>query len=175
MKQYLETGRIVGTHGVRGELKIEPWADSPEAVRKAGRLYWDEGREPVAVKGLRVHKGFVLLTIEDVDTVEKADLFRGRTVYLNRDDVRLPAGKFFLEDLIGLKAVDGETGRVYGRLTKVFQTGANDVYQIEDEAGKSYLFPAVAHMIKKIDAAGGVIELLPIPGIFDSEAVTDEN
>ncbi|WP_242964860.1 ribosome maturation factor RimM [Scatolibacter rhodanostii] len=175
MKQFLETGRIVGTHGVRGELKIEPWADSPAFITKVGKLYWDEGRQPIEVKNLRLHKSFVLLTIHGVDTVEKADLLRGKIVYLNRNDVKLPAGQVFIDDLIGLTAQDGKTGKIYGKLTKVYPTGANDVYEIENEAGQKYLFPAVKHMIKEINLANGIIELLPIPGIFDDEVVTDEN
>ena len=75
----------------------------------------------------------------------------------------------FPQDLIGLKAVDGVTGREYGVLQEVLPTGANDVYRIVDEAGKEYLFPAVKHMIQAIRVEEGVIELLPIPGIFDEE------
>ena len=75
----------------------------------------------------------------------------------------------FQQDLIGLRAVDGSTGTEYGTLEEVLPTGANDVYLIRGAGGKEYLFPAVAHMIQKIDTERGVIELLPIPGIFDNE------
>ena len=175
MKQFLETGRIVGTHGVRGEMKMEPWADSPQFLQKIGKLYWHGGQEEIPVQTLRVHKGYLLMTVEGIDTVELADLRRGEIVYLNRADVKLPAGQHFLDDLIGLAAIDGATGQAYGKLTQVFATGANDVYEIEGENGKKYLFPAVKHMIKRIDTEAGIIELLPIAGIFDDEAVTDEN
>ncbi len=175
MKQFLETGRIVGTHGVRGELKVEPWADSPEFIKRLKRLYWDEGKEEIDINTMRLHKSFVLLTINGVDSVEKADLLRGKVLYLNREDVRLPAGQVFIQDLIGLTVQDGETGRIYGKLTQVFHTGANDVYEIIDENGKLYLFPAVKHMIKNTDIENGRLEVLPIPGIFDDEVVVDED
>ena len=136
-KQFLEAGKIVRTHGVRGELCLEPWADSPE---------------------------FLL----GVDTVEQGDALRGRVLYLNRDGVRLEEGRFFLQDLIGLRAVDGQTGEEYGVLEEVVNTPANDVYRIK-QGEKEYLFPAVAHMIKRTDIEAGVIELLPIPGIFDGD------
>ena len=74
---------------------------------------------------------------------------------------------YFLQDILGLRAVDGNTGREYGVLKEVLPTGANDVYRIVDGAGKEYLFPAVPHMVKRIAVDEGVIELLPIPGIFD--------
>lgn len=117
----------------------------------------------------RVHKGRLLLKLQGVDTVEQGDALRGKVLYLNREDVRLEEGQVFLQDLIGLKAIDGTTGREYGVLQEVLPTGANDVYRIVDGAGKEYLFPAVKHMIQEISLEEGVIRLLPIPGIFDQE------
>ena len=99
--------------------------------------------------------------------MEQGDVLRGKVLYLNRDDVPLEEGQVFLQDLIGLRAVDGVTGQEYGELREVLPTGANDVYRIVDKAGKEYLFPAVKHMIQAIRVEDGVIELLPIPGIFD--------
>ena len=155
--QFLEAGRIVRTHGVRGELVLECWADSPEFVAGVKHLYFDGGKTDAGVVSSRVHKGRLLLKL------------RGKVLYLNREDVRLEEGQVFLQDLIGLKAIDGTTGREYGVLQEVLPTGANDVYRIVDGAGKEYLFPAVKHMIQEISLEEGVIRLLPIPGIFDQE------
>ena len=101
-----------------------------------------------------------------MDTVEQGDALRGRVLYLDRNDVTLPEGEFFLQDIIGLKAVDGETGQEYGVLAEVLPGVANGIYRIVN-GDKEYLFPAVPHMVKKIDPEAGVIQLLPIPGIFD--------
>ena len=74
MKRYLEAGKIVRTHGVRGELCLEPWADSAEFLRQVKEFYFDEeGRRPAGLVGSRVHKGRLLVTLEGVDTVEKGD------------------------------------------------------------------------------------------------------
>ncbi len=79
MKQYLEAGKIVRTHGVRGELVMEVWADSPEFVAKVKELYFDEGgQHPAGLKSSRPHKGRLLLTLAGVDTVEQGDRLRGR-------------------------------------------------------------------------------------------------
>ncbi len=170
MKQYLEAGKIVRTHGVRGEVCLEPWADSPEFLAGFKRLYWDgQGREDAGVLACRVHKGQLLLRLRGVESVEQGDALRGKILYLDRDDVRLEPGQHFVQDLTGLTAVDGSTGQVYGTLREVLPTGANDVYRIVSQEGKEYLFPAVPHMIKRVDLEGGVIQLLPIPGIFDEE------
>lgn len=170
MKQYLEAGKIVRTHGVKGELVMETWADSPEFVAGVKELYFDEsGQRPIGLISSRPHKGRLLLTLEGVGTVEQGDRLRGRVLYLNRDDVKLPEGRFFLEDLIGLCAIDGDTGREYGVIAQIIPAPANNVYRIRDGEGRDYLFPAVEHMIKRTDIEGGVIELLPIPGIFEGE------
>ena len=170
MKQYLEAGKIVRTHGVRGELCLEPWADSPEFLRGIKRFYFDsQGQKDAGLLTSRVHKGQLLLRLRGVDSVEQGDALRGRVLYLDRADVPLEPGQYFLQDLIGLTAVDGNTGREYGVLKDVLPTGANDVYRIVSQEGKEYLFPAVRHMIKETDIEGGRIYLLPIPGIFDNE------
>ena len=168
MKQYLEAGKIVRTHGVRGEVCLEPWADSPEFLHRLKEFYFDSGGARAAgLVSSRVHKGRLLIRLRGVDTVEQGDALRGKVLYLNREDVDLAPGQYFLQDLIGLRAVDGVTGQEYGVLKEVLPTGANDVYRIVSKEGKEYLFPAVPHMIKETDIAGGVISLLPIPGIFD--------
>ena len=166
-KQFLEAGKIVRTHGVRGELVLECWADSPEFLAGLKHLYFAGGSRDAGVVSSRGHKGRVLLKLQGVDTVEQGDALRGKVLYLDRDDVELPEGRYFLQDLIGLKAVDGNTGREYGVLQEVLPTGANDVYRIVDGAGREFLFPAVKHMIQGVDLEKGIIALLPIPGIFD--------
>ena len=164
--QFLEAGRIVRTHGVRGELVLECWADSPEFVAGVKHLYFDGGKTDAGVVSSRVHKGRLLLKLQGVDTVEQGDALRGKVLYLNREDVRLEEGQVFLQDLIGLKAIDGTTGREYGVLQEVLPTGANDVYVIERD-GRRFLFPAVRHMIERTDVEAGIMTVRPIKGIFD--------
>lgn len=168
-QQFLEAGRIVRTHGVRGELVLEPWADSPEFLTGIRQFSLDPaGQRTVEVLASRIHKGRLLLRLRGVDTVEQGDALRGKVLYLDRDGVRLEEGRFFLQDLLGCSVVDGVTGQVYGVLEEVLSTPANDVYRIKN-GEREFLFPAVEHMIKGTDLEAGVIEVLPIPGIFDNE------
>ena len=67
--QYLEAGQVVGTHGVRGELRVQPWCDSPAQFAALTTLYWDAGKTPIKVK-CRPHKNIVLVKMEGVDTVQ---------------------------------------------------------------------------------------------------------
>lgn len=168
-KEFLEAGRIVGTHGIRGELRVEPWCDSAEFLTGFKTLYWENGATPVKVISSRVHKSLVLLKLEGVESATQGDLLRGKVLYLARKDAKLPEGRYFIQDLLDMEVQDADTGAVYGRLREVFQTGANDVYRIQGENGKEYLFPAVEEMIVDTDLENGVIKVRPISGIFDSE------
>lgn len=172
VKQFLEAGRIVGTHGVRGEMRVEPWCDSAEFLNKIKRLYFDEGRADAGVLSSRVHKNLLLIRLKGVNSATEADLYRGRVLYLDRNSVRLPKNRYFIEDLIGLTVQDDATGAVYGTVQEVFETGANNVYRIVNAQGEEFLFPAVDAMIAKTDIEAGKLFVRPIPGIFNDNAET---
>ena len=87
-KQYLEIGKVVNTHGIRGDIKVQPWCDSPEFLAEFETLYRKD-HSPVTVTHAKVHKGCVLMHLEGVDTVEQAQAMRGMTLYMDRDDVEL--------------------------------------------------------------------------------------
>ncbi|MBQ3928899.1 MAG: 16S rRNA processing protein RimM, partial [Clostridia bacterium] len=131
-KQYIESGKIVGTHALKGEVRIEPWCDSAEFLCRFRRLYFADGTE-VKVVSARAHKNIVIVHFDGINKVEQADLLRGKVVYINRDDVNLPKGTNFIQDLLGLKVLDAENGSEYGEITDVLKTGANDVYQVTRE------------------------------------------
>lgn len=165
-KRYLEAGEVVSTHGVRGEMRVQPWCDSPEMLAKLRTLYWDaEGRQPVRVKS-RPHKTLVLIKADGIDTVQDAAARRGHVLYLDRHDVKLAKGQYFICDLIGLRVVDADTGEEYGVLTDVSATGANDVYHM-DHQGREVLIPVIPPVIDTVDVDGGVVKIRPIEGLFD--------
>ncbi len=165
-KPFLEAGQIVGTHGVRGEVRVQPWCDSPEVFASLKTLYWDAaGTQPVRVKS-RVHKNLALAKIEGVDTVQDAALLRGRILYLDRRDLDL-GDRYFIQDLVGLAVVDAESGTVYGELTDVSNTGANDIYHMRTPDGKEILIPVIPDIIRQVDIDGGRIAICPMKGLFD--------
>ena len=166
-KQFLDSGKIVGTHGIRGEVRIEPWADSPAFLSAFKTLYLDERGETAIKVRSRPHKNITLCKIEGVDTIEDAERLRGKIVYINRDDIRLEEGVHFVQDLIGLEIRDADSGMVYGTLTDVLRTGANDVYEITDGDGKKYLAPVIEEVVTEINVDGGYVLLRPMKGIFD--------
>lgn len=168
-KQFLDSGKIVGTHGIKGEVRIDPWCDSPEFLCAFKKLWLDEnGTEFIEVKS-RPHKNITLTKIKGVDTIEAAEKYRGKVVYINRDDINLAEGVHFVQDLIGLEVKDADNGRVYGKISDVLRTGANDVYEIKDADGKTYLAPVIDDVVKEINVNDGYVLIVPMKGIFDDE------
>lgn len=168
-KQYLETGKIVGTHGIRGEVRIEPWCDSPEFICEFDRLYLDDNGQTFIDIKARPHKNIALCKIKGIDTIEEAEKMRGKIVYINRDDIELEDGVNFVQDLIGLEIRDADNDNIYGTLTDVIYTGANDVYEITDENGKKYLAPVIDEVIIETNVDDGYVLIRPMKGIFDDE------
>ena len=168
-KQYLDTGKIVGTHGIKGEVRIEPWCDSPQFLSEFKKLYLDaDGETFIEVKS-RPHKNITLAKIKGVETVEQAEKLRGKIVYINRDDIILEEGVNFVQDLIGLEVRDAENSTVYGKITDVLRTGANDVYEITDSNNKKYLAPVIDEVIIERNIDNGYVLIRPMKGIFDDE------
>lgn len=168
-KQYLESGKIVGTHGIKGEVRIEPWCDSPQFLASFKKLYLDDrGETSVEVKS-RPHKNITLCKIKGVDNIDDAQRLRGKIVYIDRGDIRLGEGVNFVQDLIGLDVLDADTQKNYGKLTDVLRTGANDVYEITSGDGKKYLAPVIDEVIIEKNIDKGFVLIRPMKGLFDDE------
>ena len=159
-KQYIEAGRIVNTHGVAGEVKIEVWLDSPQFLKSFKRCFID--RREVKLLSARVHKGFLIVKLEGVEDVYAAMALKGRTVFIDRADARLPKGAFFLQDIIGASVVD-ESGSEIGKLVDVMETPASNVYVVKGE--REHLIPAVPEFILSTDADNGIITVHLIEGM----------
>ena len=167
-KQFLEAGKVVGTHGVRGELRIDPWCDSPAFLAKFKLLYFDEGKTAVKVN-CRPHKNIALLTVKGIGSIEEADTLRGKVLYIDRDNVRLDEGEHFVQDIIGLAVTDIDSGEVYGTVTDVLKTGSNDVYEMEDADRKRFYIPVIPDIVQELDFDKGAVFIRPMKGLFDDE------
>ena len=166
-KQFLEIGKIVGTHGLKGEVKVDAWCDSPYFLCRFKRLYKKDGTEMKVISS-KVHKNMGIILFDGVTSVEQADTMRGTVLYMNRDDARLPKGANFVQDLIGLKVIDFENETEYGVITDVIKTGANDVYQVEKN-GKEYFVPVIPDVVKEKNIDEGFVKIFAMKGIFEDE------
>lgn len=159
-QQYIDAGRIVNTHGVRGEVKIEVWLDSAEALRGFHRVYL--GGQEKKILSARVQKDFLIAKLQGVEDVNAAMALKGRTVQIDRDDAGLEEGAFFLQDILGASVVD-ESGRKIGVLNDVLELPGHRVYVVKGES--EHLIPAVPEFILNTDAEAGVITVHLIEGM----------
>ena len=166
-ERYIETGEIVGTHGVRGELRVYPWCDTPDFLTKFKTLYLNKGETALKVTS-RTNKNMVLMKVKGVDTIPEAEKLRGKVLYLDREDAVLPKGVFFQCDLFGCEVFDADSDKKLGVITDVSQTGANDVWHISD-GEKEYLIPSIPDVVINVDIDEGKVIIRPLKGIFDDE------
>ncbi|MGN1015294.1 MAG: ribosome maturation factor RimM [Butyricicoccus sp.] len=166
-KQFLEIGKIVNTHGVRGDLKVQPWCDSPEFLADFDVLYTKKGT-PLTVTSAKVHKGCVLLHLEGVDTIEQAEKMKNWILFMDRDDVELEDGAFFIQDVIGLPAYDERVGREIGVVKEITDGPAGDLYVIQD-GDQTHYIPGVPAFLKEVDLEAGRVTFCTIEGLLADE------
>ena len=161
MPDLLQTGKIVSTHGTRGEVKILPWADSPEFLLGFEQLYIDG--EPYRVAHARVHGTCVLCQFSGIDDINAAMALRNKVVSIDRAEASLPDGAVFVADLIGLRVLCG--GREIGKIAEVLQPPANDVYVVRGEGGREYMIPAVREFVEEVNVPAGFVRVRLIEGM----------
>ena len=159
-QSFVDAGKIVNTHGVRGEVRIEVWLDSPALLKRCGRVFL--GGEEKKLLSAREHKGFLIAQLEGVADVNAAQALKNRVVQIARADARLPRGAFFLQDIIGASVVD-ESGAEVGTLAEVLELPTQRVYVVRGET--EHLIPAVPAFILNTDAEAGVITVRLIEGM----------
>ena len=164
-KEYLEAGKIVTTHGIRGEVKIMPYTDTPELLCEFDRLFIGKEKAEIYIDRARVAKNMVIAKIEGIDTVEAAEKYRNKVLFMHRDDLELDEDTYFIQDLIDMEVKDADSGFVYGKITDVLQNGANDVYVIKGD--REYLVPAIPDVVISTDIDSNIMLIRPLEGLFD--------
>ena len=158
---YLETGKIVSTHGIRGEVKVLPWADAPDFLLKFKTFYLEAGAKALAVEQSRVQKTVVLIKFRGVDSVEQAQALRDQVLFIARDDPHIPAGTVFQADLIGLPVF--ADGAQIGVIREILTMPSSDVWVVRGE--HEYLIPNVRAFVPELDPALGRVEVTLIEGM----------
>jgi 16S rRNA processing protein RimM len=160
-KGLLEGGRIVNTHGIKGEVKIESWCDSPDVLARLKVLYLDG--KPLKIRSARVHKNCVITFLEGVDDIDTAMTLKGKVIHLDRKDIALPKGQVFMADLIGLKVIDDDSGAELGQLSDVLSPSIQKVYVVHGE--RDIMIPAVDEFIREINVEAGYVRVHLIEGM----------
>ena len=155
--EFLEAGEIVSTHGVRGEMKVLPWADGPDFLCEFDRVRI--GGKDYNVENCRVQKTCNLLKIEGVDTIEAAQTMRGKTVLVYREDISDEI--IFAAELIGVEVYEGDT--LIGTVKDVLDYPGNKVYVVKGE--KEYMIPAVKEFILDTDMQANRMQVKLLEGM----------
>ncbi|MEM1485528.1 ribosome maturation factor RimM [Oscillospiraceae bacterium PP1C4] len=166
-KQFIECGKIVTTQGIKGEVRVQPWCDTPDFLLDFETFFLEKDKTPIEIEYARVQKNIVVLKIKGIDTVEAAVSLRNKTIYVNRDDVEMDEGECFVQDLIDCTVVDIDTGADYGKIYDVRPTGSNDVYYLRDKAGVERLVPVIPSVVLERSLDEGIIKIRPLEGLFD--------
>ncbi len=156
---FLPTGEIVNTHGLKGYVKVMPWADDPSDLLDFDRFFID-GKE-YEVEYAAQQKTMVLLKLAGVDDVDAANKLRGKEIAICRDDIELEEGVVFIADLIGLPVL--ADGVEIGKITEVLTPPGNDVYVVRGE--HEYMIPAVQEFIETLNPEDGCIRVKLIEGM----------
>lgn len=169
MKQYLEIGKLNNTHGVKGELKMQLWCDDINYLKLLDTLYLDEnGLKSVKLLSVRPQKDIAIIRLDGIDTIEKAEMLKGKVLYCNRDDAQIDEDANYIADIIGCYVVDVDTEEEYGKVVDVVNYGSCDIYDIESW-GKHTLIPAIPDIIKEINTEYQVIRIKKMKGLFDED------
>lgn len=166
-KRYIECGKIINTHGCRGDVKAESWCNSENDLASLERVFIKNGEiyEEHKVKKASIFKQFVLMELSEVDDMDKAMLLKNKILYALREDFKLKDGEFFLADMIGLDVIDAVTNEKYGTLSEIINRGASDIYVISTPNGDK-MIPAVDEFVKSVDINKGIFVRV-IEGMLD--------
>ncbi len=170
--QYIQTGEIVSTHGINGELKVYPWADYPEFLEQFSEFYIEKSKNSynkIKVQSIRVHKNMVLVKLDGIDSIEQARPLIKKQLFVDKNKIVLEEGKYFVQDLIGCLVVNNATNEEYGKIYDVKNLGASDIYYIKNDEDKEFMFAAVSEFIVSTDIINKVIKINVIKGMFDED------
>ena len=172
MENLLRIGVITTTHGIAGEVKVYPTTDDANRFKKLKKcILKTTGRNAETIEldvvGTKFFKNIVILKFKQFNNINEVEKYRNAELYVTRENaVSLEKDEYFICDLIGLNVVD-EDNNIIGKVTDVLQSAANDVYEITDENGNSYLFPAIKQCILKVDLEAGCMYVHVLKGLLD--------
>lgn len=165
----LEVGKIINTHGLKGEVKIATWTDSPDVFEDIEYVIIKSKKGDITlnVAGVKYQKNNIIVKFRELERIEDAEPLKNSVLYVPREMLgELPEGVYYIADLIGLEVFDDE-GHKIGIIADVFSTGANDVYDIKREGQKNLLLPVIDDVVLDVDIEGGKVTVHIMEGLLD--------
>lgn len=161
----LEVGKIVNTHGLRGEVKVVTWTDTPDVFEDLEYVYC--GSEKLTVQNIKYQKNNLIVKFKEIPSIDDAEKYKNKVLSAERDMLgELPEGTYYIADLIGLDVID-DNGNKVGVLADVFNTGSNDIYEVKREGQKPLLLPVIDDVVLKVDMENKQIIVHIMEGLED--------
>ncbi len=165
----LEVGKIVNTHGLRGEVKVVPWTDYPEVFEDIESVYIKKKSEyeRLDIAGIKYQKNNLIIRFAQLKDINEAEKYKNKVLYAEREALgELPEGVYYIADLIGLDVVK-EDGEKVGVIADVFNTGSNDIYEVKREGQKNLLLPVIDDVVLNVDIENKRVTVRMMEGLED--------
>lgn len=163
MQDKFEVGKIVNTFGIKGEVKVALYTEDISNFKKNNKVY--VGNKEMLVENARLQKNMLILKLKDVNTMNEAEELRNNIISVKRTKKELPKGTYYIADLIGLEVYTDE-GILLGKVTDIYNTGANDIYTVKTLENKEILLPAIKDVIKQVDVQNEKIIVHILKGLL---------
>lgn len=164
--EFVAVGRVIRPHGVRGVLLVSAISPILESLRAGSQVWLGDGELKAKVSYLRPHRRRYLLALEELTDRDQAETWRNAEVNVASGGAAdLPEGSYFYWQVLGLQVVT-EGGERLGEIKSIIETGANDVYVVQDAEGREVLLPAIADVIRSVDLEDGVVTVHLLPGLL---------
>ncbi|GIN70496.1 ribosome maturation factor RimM [Bacillus sp. J14TS2] len=172
MEKWFNVGKIVNTHGIRGEVRVIATTDFPEqrfAIGQQLHLFLPKNPSPLqlTIKSHRKHKNFDLLSFTGYNNINDVEHWKNAILKVSEDQLAaLPEGEFYFHEIIGCTVLD-ENRKPIGIVKEILTPGANDVWVVKSDEGKEYLIPYIQDVVEEISIDNKEIFIHPIEGLLD--------
>jgi len=164
---FLAVGKLRRPHGIHGEIKMTILTDFPHIIKKGKEVFVGERHLPLVIQRTRQHTDHMLIAFEEYSDRDEVGVHRNQILYMPVEEFpALSEGEYYIHDLIGLKVIS-EQGQDLGVLIEILETGANDVYLVQDRDGGEILLPVIEEVVLKVDLEKGEIIVHLLPGLVD--------
>lgn len=166
--EFIAVGKIINTHGIKGEVKIYPYTDEVKRFSDFRILYLGNKKLKVEVESVKYHKGIVIMKFKNLNDINEVILYKDEIIYIDYESrISLPENHYFIFDLLECEVVD-LAGKTLGYISDVLEFASNDVYTVRDNKNnKEYLIPAVKEFIKEVNISEKRIIIDPIEGMIE--------
>jgi 16S rRNA processing protein RimM len=171
MVKWFNVGKIVNTHGIKGEVRVISKTDFPEERYKPGNqlfLFLPDTKEPIelTVQSHRTHKNFDLLTFKGYENINEVEKFKNGILKVPESQLGpLDEGEFYFHEIIGCLVFTVD-GKEVGKVNEILTPGANDVWVVKSLSGKEILIPYIEEVVKKVDVKEKIILIEPMEGLL---------